>query len=594
MARDWVERQTDVLVIGTGLAGLRAAIEARRFGPRVLLIDKALIGINNNTALAGGGFKGALPGVLDTSVEKQYDTPDEHFRDTVEYGEFLSDQSLVETLALEAPGRILELREFDIPYFEALCTYGQRQPIALADGSVHVEANPARGGQAVTKALVAACEMAGVKTIAGCVLLDLLQGPEGVAGALLYRIFGGQAIVCRAPSVVLATGGCGELFRVNYTTNVSTGDGYAVALRAGAELVGMEFTMFSPHTMMEPGLPMWYLLPCEARLHAVYRNGRGEPFLDNFLTRTGEKTPNFLKRYGELSSDIREVISRAIAIEIFEGRGDGDAIWLDFREVPDKLWEADLPSQYNLKCLIRDFDLKNRPIRISPGALTHLGGVGIDVWGRTGVRGLFASGEVTAPVHGARRRGGNAFTDCLVFGARSGRAAAEHARRSGTVPPPFDRDRVSRRLAGIAEWRREPTATGDPVAIRQELQATMWRNAGPLRTKDRLEECLADLARLRDEHFPKAHANTPFEVKGLVELDYMLEVAEVIARCALFRSESRGGHFRADFPKTDNEKWLCQSAYSYAGGRAPGKRDVEVTRYPPPSANVRKRERTLA
>ena len=210
MAEKRAERETDVLVIGTGLAGLRAAIEARRSGQRVLLVDKSLIGINNNTALAGGGFKAALPGFLDTSVEKQYDTPDQHFRDTVIYGEYVCDQPLVETLSLEAPARILELQEFNIPHFEALCTYGLRKPMILADGSATVDANPARGGQAVTLALAEECKRLGVKTIDGCILLALLAGPEGIAGALLYRIFGGTFITCRARAVVLATGGAGK------------------------------------------------------------------------------------------------------------------------------------------------------------------------------------------------------------------------------------------------------------------------------------------------------------------------------------------------------------------------------------------------
>lgn len=580
MTENWSERDVDVLIVGTGLAGLRAAVEAARFGQRVLLVDKNLIGVNNNTALAGGGFKAALPQILDTSVEKQYATPDEHFCDMVEYGEFVADQSLADVLALEAPGRILELREFNIPHFEALCTYGLNQPIELADNSAVVDANPARGGQAVTRALVKECKRLGVQTIDGCILLDLLRGPSGIVGALFYRIFAGTFIVCRARAVVLATGGAGEVFRINYTTNVTTGDGYAVAHRAGANLVGMEFTMFSPHTMMEPGLPMWYLLPCEARLHSVYRNARGERFLDAFLNPTGEDSANFQRRYGELSSDIREVISRAVAIEIFEGRGDGDSIYLDFSDVPESYWEADLPSRYNLRCLVRGFDWKNKPIRISPGALTHLGGVEIKSWGETGLDGLYACGEVAAPVHGARRRGGNAFTECLVFGARAGRAAAEFSQTANDTLPPFDLSAVKERIAEIKSWDRKACAEGDPIEIKKEIQATMWRNAGPLRTRERLEECLDDLARIRQERISVLHANTPFEVKSAVEVNFILEVADMIAKCALFRSESRGGHFRADFPEIDNNNWRCQSVCRL--GEGPSKRPVEITRFNPP------------
>jgi succinate dehydrogenase / fumarate reductase flavoprotein subunit len=381
----------------------------------------------------------------------------------------------------------------------------------------------------------------------------------------------------------LATGGAGELYRINYTTNVTTGDGYAAAHRIGAKLVGMEFTMFSPHTMMEPGLPMWYILPCTARMHAVYRNGKGEAFLDNFLTPTGEITDNFQKRYGELSSDIREVISRAIATEIFEGRGDGDAIWLDFNKVPAELWEADLPGRYNLRCLVRDFDWRNRPLRISPGAITHLGGIGIDVWGQTNIDGLFAAGEVAAPVHGSRRRGGNAFTECVVFGARAGRAAAERARDNGRIAADIDVDEVKERIAEIGSWDRSVTPEGDPAKIRADIQLTMWENAGPLRTQERLENCLKDLAEIRRNRLPHLYAKTPFEVKAAVEVESLLDVAEIVASCALFRTESRGGHFRADLPETDHENWMCHTIS--VQGQPPRKGPVDVTRIPLPGAD---------
>ena len=582
MKKSWIERETDVLIIGTGLAGLRAAIEAGRFGQKVVLVDKALIGVNNNTALAGGGFKAALPNFLDSTIEKQYDTPDQHFQDTIEYGEYLGDQSLVEIMALEAPGRILELQEFNIPHFEALCSYGLPQPINLADGSAQVDANPARGGQTVTKGLAEACRRLGVLTMPACILVDLLMGKHGVAGALLYRIYHGDFIVCRAASTILATGGAGELYRINYTTNVTTGDGYAAAYRAGAELVDMSFAMFSPHTMMEPGLPMWYLLPCNARFRAVYRNGKGEEFLDKVLSSSGEPTRHFKERYGELQSDVREIISRGIAIEIFEGRGDGDSIWLDLREVPEELWDSDLPGKFDLRCLLRDFDWKNKPLRISPGAITHLGGIGIDEWCKTNLAGLYAAGEATAPVHGARRRGGNAFSDCLVFGSRAGRAASERARDNPglTTDPGWDKEAVQRRIADIQALNRPANEDGDPAGIRALLQDTMWENAGPLRSGERLEKCLTDLEEIRRDRMPHLYAETPFEVKAALETENLLEVGEIVARSAQFRTESRGCHFRTDYPRTDQENWLCHDII--VRDNEPFTKGIDVTRIPLP------------
>jgi fumarate reductase (CoM/CoB) subunit A len=334
-------------------------------------------------------------------------------------------------------------------------------------------------------------------------------------------------------------------------------------------------------------LPMWYMLPCEARLHSVYRNSKGERFLDRVLRGTGADVSSFQKRYGELSSDIREVISRAVAIEIFEGRGDGDSIYLDFSEVPESYWEADLPSRYNLRCLIRGFDWKKTPIRISPGALTHLGGIEIDPWGRTNVGNLYACGEATAPVHGARRRGGNAFTECLVFGARSGRAAADNAKMSSKAALPFDRELMNKRIAEIDSWNQPANEVGDPAAIREIIQTTMWQNAGPLRTKERLDRCARDLSEIREHHLPKLNARTPFEVKAAVEAVYMLEVSELITETAQFRTESRGAHYRADFPNLDNENWLCNSVNTR--GKAVAKKNVNVTRLPLPAEKTERR-----
>jgi fumarate reductase (CoM/CoB) subunit A len=205
----------------------------------------------------------------------------------------------------------------------------------------------------------------------------------------------------------------------------------------------------------------------------------------------------------------------------------------------------------------------------------HLGGIAIDSWGRTNLHRLYAIGEAAAPLHGARRRGGNAFSECVVFGARAGRAAADLARQDGRTLLPFDRSVVEERIAQITSWHRPATPDGEPADIRKRIQATMWQNAGPLRTNERLDQCLLDLQDA-DERRLAMHARTPFEIKAAVEIDYMLEVAVLIARCAQFRTESRGAHFRADFPDLDNENWLCQLVCRQ--GAPPQKRPIDVTR----------------
>jgi len=529
--------RADVLVIGGGGAGLRAAIEAQRYGASTLLVDKSIAGWNNNTALAGGGVKGALAGILDESIEKQYRTPEEHFVDTVRYGEYLNDQHLVEILAVEAPARILEMAEFGVSDFHALCTLG----------------NPAKGGAAITDGMNAARKALGGRTVHACVVIELLRAGGRIVGALGYRIIQRRFVQILAKTTILASGGSGELFERNYTVNTTTGDGYALAARAGAPLIDMEYVQFSPYVPADPALPMWYVMPCKARMLGVLRNVHGESFLERYLKPVGKEGEPFARRFGALPTDIRELIAWAICMEVHEGRGHEGGVFLDLTHVPDEVWEEDNPGRFDRHRLFHGFDFK-KPILVIPGAITHLGGVRIGETGETAVPGLYAAGEVAGGVHGARRRGGNAISECLVFGARAGKYAALEARRLPEAAAPQNADEA----LGVAQayQLRSPAPQGYPKALRKRIKEAMWKHVGPLRDAPglaRARETLETIARDADDSM---YASDAFELQWALEVRNMLDTGRLIIESASRRRESRGDHHRLDFPEKGGPEWL--------------------------------------
>jgi fumarate reductase (CoM/CoB) subunit A len=527
---------TDVLIIGGGGAGLRAAVESQRYGARTLIVDKAVVGWNNNTVLAGGGVKGALKGMLDETIEKQYSTPEEHFEDTIRYGQFLNDQQLVEILAVEAPARILELGGFGVTDFHALCNLG----------------NPAKGGSAITEGLSRAYKQLGGKSLHATVIVDLLMGADRVVGAIGYRILQRRFVRILAKSTIVAAGGTGELFERNYTVGTTTGDGYALAARVGAPLMDMEFVQFSPYVAAEPNLPMWYVMPCKARMLGVLRNAKGESFIENYLKPVGGEGRPFPERFGALPTDIREIIAWAICMEVHEGRGHDGGVFLDLSHVPDEAWEEDRPGQFNRHRLFHGFDFK-KPIHVIPGVITHLGGIRINERTETAIPGLYAAGEVAGGVHGARRRGGNAISDCLVFGARAGKYGALAARELGVIPEP-----VSAEGQAVAEeWlARRPTVDGSPQAFKQRIKKIMWTHVGPLRSATTLGKAREEMIALAKAAAAELSASDPFALQYALEVRHMLETGRQIIDSALERHESRGDHYRLDFPDHGGAQWL--------------------------------------
>ncbi len=531
--------ETDVLVIGTGLAGLRAAIEARRYGAEVLLADKVIIARNNTTAYSGGGFKAVLPGFLPADQMKGYRTPEDHSRDTVICGDYLGNQRRVEILAIEGPARVLELAEFGVEGFNA--THQFRQPL--------------RGGSAETIPMAEKCRKIGVKSLAATPICDLLLRDGVVIGDVGISLLKSQIITIKAGATILATGGACKIYERNNPTASSGGDGYALAYRAGAELIDMGLICFVPCVLAEPHPPQWSIIPSLGGHNGFLRNRFGHTFLDDYLHAHDTSTHHFQERYREQPGDVRETIARAMCLEVYEGRGVDGTVLLDFTEVPDQVWESDLQSVVNKYCLMRGLNLRERPVRVMPGAMTNLGGVRINEECETSLPGLYAAGEASGLLHGARRRQGNALTDCVVFGARAGRNGARWASNHAKMNPSsadvqVKRDRLNAFLS------RSASEEGDPILVKKKIQSTMWEHVGPIRTAEGLQKAFDILTEIRNNNIPRLYASSTWRLKDAVEVANMIEAAEMVTRSALMRTESRGAHCRLDYPDTNNRDWL--------------------------------------
>jgi succinate dehydrogenase/fumarate reductase flavoprotein subunit len=562
------EIKTDVLIIGSGLAGLRAAIEAKKYGLDVLVLDKAVTALNNSSAFSGGCFKTALPGILGAmgryiGIPK---TAEEHFRATVEYGEFLNDQRVVETMAVEGPARVLELQEFGVEHW--------------SDLNLTV---PFPHGKGYMKPLADKIKALGIKTYQRAFITDLVRKGDAVTGAVGFDVFRGDFLLFRAKSVVLATGGGGEIYRRNDTPYTITGDGFAIAYRAGLDLINMEITMFEPYVQAEAGLPMMDRHEAEVEFYGILKNKNGEDFLPHYIPLKGRPNERFDEAYGTWVPDIRERISRAMATEVSEGRGDQGAVLFDLSKVPGEKWNADLASTYVRDVLLRGFNPREKPVHVFPGCICFLGGVRINPDCETGIRGLFAAGEVAGGVHGAARLGGNALTDCVVFGARSGRSAATYALKGKILNPPSGEIRAQEgALRTILE--RPETPEGNPTSLKEDIKLLMFDRVGILRDGKGLEAALEVLKRIKKDVLPKLFARDMRQLKEAVELNNMVLVSEMVTRAALFRTESRGDHYRRDFPKKDNKHWLKHVVVSQKGERMSIKtQPVNLTRLYPQS-----------
>jgi succinate dehydrogenase / fumarate reductase, flavoprotein subunit len=523
----------DVLIIGAGGAGLRAALGALEQGANVGVVCKSLLG-KAHTVMAEGGIAAAMANV---------DSADDwrtHFRDTMRGGKLLNNWRMAQIHAQEAPERVRELEQWGALFdrtqdgqilqrafgghtFRRLCHVGDRTGLEM------IRTLQDRGVQL------------GIDVYMECTISRLLKDGDRIAGAFGYWREQGRFVVFRAKSVVMATGGIGKAWKITSNSWEYTGDGMALAYDAGAELMDMEFVQFHPTGMVwPPGVQGILVTEAVRGEGGILRNKLGERFMEKYDP----------KRM-ELST--RDVVARSIYTEVREGRGtEHGGAYLDISQKPADYVKKKLPSMYHQFKELADVDITKGPMEVGPTCHYMMGGIRVDAeTAKSSVPGLFAAGEAAAGLHGANRLGGNSLSDLLVFGRRAGLAAADHAKTVQTTS--IDSTQIEEGAREmLAPFERKPGES--PYAIHSDLQETMQNLVGIFRNKEDLLRALEELEKLKQrvEHVSVEGSRLFNPGWHLAQdLKAMLIVSEAVTRSALTREESRGAHSRIDHSGLD-------------------------------------------
>jgi succinate dehydrogenase / fumarate reductase flavoprotein subunit len=557
----------DVLVIGAGGAGLRAAIEAAEAGASVGLVCKSLLG-KAHTVMAEGGVAAALGNVA------EQDTWQTHFRDTMLGGKMLNNWRMAQIHAQEAPERVRELERWGAVFDRTRDGRILQRPFG---GHTHPRLAHVgdRTGLEMIRTLQDRTVQSGVTIYMECITTQLFVDDAQVVGAFGFWRQTGDPIVFSAKAVVLATGGIGRAWQITSNSWEYSGDGHALAYRAGAELIDMEFVQFHPTGMVwPPGVRGLLVTEAVRGEGGILRNRDNDRFMWKYLpddrrheyAQTDEEASQWVealsegrqtdaRRPPELST--RDNVSRAIHIEVREGRGsEHGGVYLDISYLPPDLVRRKLPSMYEQFKELADVDITSGPMEVGPTCHYAMGGVRVEAeTGATTRRGLFAAGEVAGGMHGANRLGGNSLSDLLVFGRRAGAGAAAFAAEAGSARPP-DRKQVRRARQELSA-PFERSSGEDPYRLQAELQAMNQSLVGIFRTKSDLETALEQIGDLRKRWKKVRVVGSPAYNPGwnlFQELQSMLICSEAVARSALQRTESRGAHARLDHPDLD-AKW---------------------------------------
>ncbi len=559
--------QYDVVVVGAGGAGLRAAIEAARGGAKTAIICKSLLG-KAHTVMAEGGVAAALANVDDRDSWKV------HFRDTMKGGKYLNQWRMAQIHAQEAPDRVNELEEWG-----AVFDRTEDGRILQRNFGGHSHPRLAHVGDRTGLELIRTLQdkgiHSGIDVYMEYTVRRVLITDGAVSGCVAYDREKGRFTVFGAKAVVLATGGIGQCWEVSSNSWEYTADGHALALWAGADLLDMEFVQFHPTGMMWPPSVQGTLITEGVRGEGgVLLNKDGKRFMFNYIPEMYErefaetekeadewvaavivnKIPT-ARRPPELLT--RDVVARAIHREVAEGRGaPHGGVFLDIAtRRPADVIIRKLPSMYHQFKELANVDITKEPMEVGPTCHYSMGGVRVDHdTQESNVRGLFAAGEVGAGLHGANRLGGNSLSDLLVFGKRAGEHAATHAKKI-TAQPRIDEAQVEDTVKeNLAPFDR--TEGENPYAVLEDLQKMMQRRVGIIREEKDLRAALEAIAALRERvKNVKVGGNVQFNPGWhmAMDLNNMLDISEAVTRAALERTESRGAHTREDHPNTEKE-----------------------------------------
>jgi succinate dehydrogenase flavoprotein subunit len=580
-----------VLVIGAGGAGLRAAIEASAVGVKVGLLCKSLLG-KAHTVMAEGGIAAAL------SNTDERDNWKVHFADTMRGGQYVNNWRMAELHAKEAPDRVRELEAWG-----ALFDRTADGRILQRNFGGHKYPRLAHVGDRTGLEMIRTLQDHGIHRgldihMEFTVVSLLTDGPR-VVGAVGYERERGRFRVFKAKAVVLATGGIGRAYRITSNSWEGTGDGHALAYRAGAELIDMEFVQFHPTGMIWPPSVQGILVTEGVRGEGgVLRNSQGRRFMfddipENYRNQTADN-PEEGWRYTQGDKNARrppelltrDHVARCIVREIKDGRGSPHGgVFLDISWIKEKLPNAEehirrkLPSMYHQFKELANIDITKEPMEIGPTTHYVMGGIRVDSDSQMStLPGLFAAGECAAGINGANRLGGNSLSDLLVFGKRAGEYAADFAKKNGT--PRIDETQVESAVkCSLAPFDRG-TGAENPFKIQQDLQVMMQDLVGIVRLETEMLRALSELEKLKqraDTAGVTGHREYHAGWHTAQDLGNLLVVSEAIARSALERKESRGGHFRQDFPKKEE----AFSTFNFAVAGSDG--SMQVSRVPLPA-----------
>ena len=529
---------TDVLVGGAGGAGMYAAIAAARAGARVILADKNMIGRGGATVMAQMTVAAAL-------AEQEPDTWEEHLADTLAAGRGLCDAALAEVLCRAAPQRMREMDDWGVGWArtedhirQVTAPGHRRRRCCYVD---FLNTGPAVAGTLRKRV----GRTGGIRALSNVAITDLVVKDGSVRGALALALGDGAEIEVEAGATVIATGGLTKLYARSSASNNMAGEGYALALRAGATLVDMEFVQFFPIGHLAPRLVgmdpiMWD--PFRYKLGGRLLNGTMEEFIGRYGGEDGG-------RY----TATRDLATYAICREVEAGRGSpSGGAWLSFTHLPESELRAAFGPVID-RLLNNGIDLTREPVEVAPIAHYHMGGVKVDKCMRTTVAGLYAAGEAVGGAAGANRLSGNAISEALVYGEIAGREAAVFAGRHGSG---WDSGVAQTTRDAVEPQPRKPGSGPSAIALMQELRRLMWRQVGPFRNRAGLTAALERIRAMRDVDLGEipVSSDSAFAIERTDwhELRSALLVAEAVTVTALAREESRGAHQRDDFPETSD------------------------------------------
>ena len=566
--------QVDVVIVGAGIAGLTAALQTS--GTSSVNVVSKVYTSRSHSGSAQGGIAAALG-------NEEEDRWEWHMFDTVKGGDYLVDQDIAEILAKEAPERIIELEHLGVPFSRNAAGKIEQRRFGghtrnFGEASVKRSCYSSdRTGRVIMDTLYDNCLVRGVKIFDEVFVTSILMSGGRCCGVSGYALATGEPTVFHAKAVLLATGGCGRIFRTTSMSFAATGDGFAAAFDSGIPLEDMEFVQFHPTGIYGLGI----LVSEAARAEGgILRNGSGERFMERYAPKLKDLAP-------------RDIISRAILTEIADGRGVGgtDYVYLDLSHLGKDSLDQKLSEVTSFVKTYLGIDASKDPIPVAPTCHYMMGGIPTDANGRVlldgktqPLLGLYAAGECACvSVHGANRLGTNSLVDLVVFGKRAGKDIANYIKKSSLLPLPANvESSVTTKIESLLD-----SAGSERVGeIRLEMQRTMTEQCSVFRDKQDLQQALGKIRQLKVQ-LGNVGLNSKgkvfnYELEDALELENMLNLAETIVSCALWRQESRGSHYRNDFPERDDAVWLKHTlVFQTPKGLEADFKPVTITRFTP-------------